>query len=758
MRARKGLFLRFIVAVLTLLGSAALIASPIWASVPSVPPAAGSGSVSKAEAAEDYGLLPLFFTQNQGQVDPQVKFYTRGLGHAIFFTSEAMVLSLNRASDDVERHAGKKKGAGDQALVQLRPQGIRPGVEILATDPLPGKVNHYQGNDSSKWRTGMPTFKSVLYREAYPGIDLKFYGTRQQQVEYDLIIKPGADPKQVKFLYQGIKALKVGKAGDLIITLPGGGKLVQQKPVIYQEINGQRVSREGKFRLLSDKRSYGFALASYDTRYPLIIDPVVLVYSTYLGGNAWESGNAIAVGGDGSAYVVGTTQSSDFPVVTPTAPSPGPAFGAGATENAFVTKFNPEGNTLLYSTYLGGNTADIGLAVAVDAAGNAYVAGETFSSTFPTTDGVFQTALHVDAASNAFVTKLDPNGTLTLGYSTYLGGGSLDNGLGSTDSPAGIKVDAGGNAYVVGTTNATNFPTQAPFQPALGGVGAINAFVTKLNPTGTAPLVFSTYLGGEFSDTAWGIDIDATGNVYVAGETTSLNFPITNASSLSGFSDAFVTKLNASGTLAAPGYSTYLGGAGTDGATGGIAVNRATGEAYIAGYTDSTNFPFTAGAFQTALGGVGATNAFVTKFDTTGASVYATYLGGNSSDVAWFIAVDASGNAYVTGETSSSNFPLSQNSLNGAINAFVTKLNAGGTGLLSSIYLGGTATDYGFGIAVDSAARAYVAGYTTSTDFPTVNPYQATPALTSTGAAFVTKLQSAGNATGAINQLLLLDE
>ena len=148
--------------------------------------------------------------------------------------------------------------------------------------------------------------------------------------------------------------------------------------MIYQEINGQRVSREGKFRLLSDKRSYGFDLASYDTRYPLIIDPVVLVYSTYLGGNAWESGNAIAVGGDGSAYVVGTTQSSDFPVVTPTAPSPGPVFGAGATENAFVTKFNPAGNTLVYSTYLGGNTADIGLAVAVDAAGNAYVAGETY--------------------------------------------------------------------------------------------------------------------------------------------------------------------------------------------------------------------------------------------------------------------------------------------------------------------------------------------------------------------------------------------
>ena len=411
MRARKRLFSKFIVAMLTLLGSVALVAGPIWASAPAVAPTAGPSSLSKAQVAESYGRLPLFFTENQGQTDPQVKFYTRGQGHAVFFTPEGMVLSLSRASDDAKRSGKKKgKGKGDQELVQLRPQGIRSGVEILATEPLPGKVNYYQGNDPGKWRTEVPTYKSVLYREAYPGIDLKFYGTGQQ-VEYDLIIKPGADPKQVKFLYQGIKALKVTREGDLTITLPGGGHLVQQKPVIYQEINGQRVSREGKFRLLSDKRGYGFDLASYDTRYPLIIDPVVLVYSTYLGGNIWESGNAIAVGSDGSAYVVGTTQSTTFPVVTPTPPSPGATIGVGATENAFVTKFNPAGNALVYSTYLGGTTADIGLGVAVDAANNAYVTGETFSTNFPTTPGVFQTTLRTNAASNAFVTKLNANGT-----------------------------------------------------------------------------------------------------------------------------------------------------------------------------------------------------------------------------------------------------------------------------------------------------------------------------------------------------------
>ena len=374
MRARKRLFAKVIVAVLTLLGSIAVVAGPLWASAP----AAGPSSLSKAQVAEGYGRLPLFFTENQGQTDPQVKFYTRGQGHAIFFTPEGMVLSLSRTADEAARSGGKKKGKGDQAVVQLQPQGIRSGVEILATDPLPGKVNIYQGNDPGKWRTQVPTYKSVLYREAYPGIDLKFYGVGQQ-VEYDAIIKPGADPKQIKFLYQGIKALKVTREGDLTVTLPDGGKLAQKKPVIYQEIDGQRVSRDGKFRILpgTGKRGYGFELASYDARYPLIIDPVTLVYSTYLGGSIWESANAIAVDSSGSAYVVGSTQSSDFPVVTPvgtnpniTGTNPTGGYGPDAFQNAFVTKFNPAGNALVYSTYLGGTgftASDLALAVALDA-------------------------------------------------------------------------------------------------------------------------------------------------------------------------------------------------------------------------------------------------------------------------------------------------------------------------------------------------------------------------------------------------------
>ncbi|MBM4299926.1 MAG: hypothetical protein FJ121_00115 [Deltaproteobacteria bacterium] len=764
MRARKRLFSKFIVAVLTLLGSVALVAGPIWASAPSVAPAAGPSSLSKAQVAEGYGRLPLFFTENQGQVDSRVKFYARGQGHAVFFTSESMALSLSRASDDAKRRGEKKgKAKGDQALVQLRPQGMRPGVEILATEPLPGKVNYYQGNDPGKWRTEVPTYKSVLYREAYPGIDLKFYGAGQQ-VEYDLIIKPGADPKQVKFLYQGIKALKITKGGELTITLPGGGHLVQQKPVIYQEINGQRVSREGKFRLLPDKRGYGFDLASYDTRYPLIIDPVILVYSTYLGGNTWESGNAIAVDASGSAYVAGTTQSVNFPTTVGVAQT---VFGG--VEDAFVTKFNPAGNALVFSTYLGGADDDIGLGIAVDSTGAAYVAGETFSANFPLSVAPAPLQAALAGTNSAFMTKLSPTGTLA--YSTYLGGSASAAGPG-TGSTIGkvIAIDGAGIAYLAGDASSTNFPLAgASVQTTLNG--SVNAFVAKINPAISGPggLVYSTYLGGAVSEAAWGIAVNTAGTaIYVAGETQSGDFPISVApfqATNKGFTNAFVTRIDPSvGGLAGLVYSTYLGGStviltglgGDDAATGGIAVDAA-GNAYVAGNTDSLDFPITPGVFQTTL--KGASNAFVTKFDPTGTPVYSTYLGGNGSDLAWFIAVDALGNAYVTGETSSANFPLLgplQKTLTGAPNAFVTKLNAGGTGLLYSTYLGGTATDFGFGIAVDSSSRAYVAGFTTSTNFPTKNPFQAAPALTATGAAFVAKLQS-GTIT-PIYEVLLLDE
>jgi hypothetical protein len=642
-----------------------------------------------------------------------------------------MILSLNRA-------AARGKGKEASKVLQLRPQGISPAAEIMATEPLEGKVNFFQGRDPAKWVTDVPTYKSVFYREAYPGIDLKFYGAGQQ-VEYDLIIKPGADPKQVKFLYQGIESLKLTKAGDLTVTLPGGGRLVQKRPIIYQEINGQRVSREGKFSLLPGKRGYGFELASYDTRFPLIIDPVVLVYSTFLGGDTSESGNGIAVDASGSAYVVGTTLSENFPILNAFQP------GFGGGQDAFVTKFNPAGNTLAYSTFLGSDSDDFGFGIAVDGSGNAYVTGDTFSSGFPVTTNSYQDSLA--GVSNAFVTKLSATGGLS--YSTFLGGTGSDVGK-------SIAVDGSGNVYVAGHTSSGDFPVQFGFQGSL--VGAINVFVSKISPTpvGSAGLLYSTYLGGSVSDTPWGIAVDNTGAAYVAGQTTSDDFPQTNASALQGVTDAFVTKINpgVSGGASLV-YSFFFGGTGSDFATAGIAVDTA-GNAYVAGNTDSIDFP-TVTPFQAGLNGV--TNAFVTKFNTTGTAVYSTYLGGDGEDIAWFIASDNNGNPYVTGQTSSTNFPTVgalQNTLTGLPNAFVTKLNASGTTLSYSTYLGGTVSDYGFGIAVNSV-KAYVTGFTQSSDFPTQNAFQtAAPDATPAGTAFVTALRSV--VITPIYELLLLDE
>ncbi|MHB8069309.1 MAG: DUF7948 domain-containing protein [Desulfobaccales bacterium] len=765
MRARSGGFSRFSMIILTLVMSLGLALSQSWAAAaPGV-----ATPVSKAQVVENYGQMPLFFTENPGQIDSKVKYLARGKGQAVFFTPEGMILSLKRSPDKTKG----QKVAAKPAVIQLHPEGMRPGVEIMATEPLEGKVNYYQGNDPAKWRANVPTFKSVLFREAYPGIDLKFYGSGQQ-MEYDLIVKPGADPKQVKFRYQGIKGLTVTKDGDLNLTLAGGGKLLQKKPVIYQEIAGQRVSREGKFRLMPDKRGYGFDLAAYDSRYPLIIDPVIF-YSSYLGGNTWESANAIAVDKVGSAYVVGTTQSTNFPTLNP---SQGTFAGV---EDAFVTKFNPVGNGLVYSTYLGGSNDDIGLGIALDAFNNVYVVGETASTNFPIVGAPIQPTLN--GVTNAFFTKFDAAGTMA--YSTYLGGSKDASGVTGTGSDTGsaIAVDTAQIVYVAGTTISTDFPVTAAkaFQATPRASGAQNIFISKINPAigGPPGLLYSTYLGGSVADTLGGLAIDpgsATPNVYLAGGTQSHDFPVTAATAFQttnkGSINAFVTKLNPN-VAGAAGlvYSTYLGGSvdpttfagGDDSATAGVAVDT-TGNMYLAGYATSLNFP-TQTPFQAALGGASATNAFVAKINPglAGAAslIYSSYLGGGGSDIAWFIAVDSLGNAFLTGETSSTDFPILgspfQKNLTGFPNAFVAQINNLGAKVYAT-YLGGTVADYGFGIAADTLKfeSIYLAGFTFSTDFPTTPGAFQTTRQSALASGFVTKMRIKAFIPVVITYLLLL--
>jgi hypothetical protein len=669
-------------------------------------------SAATEQLAQQYGQIPLSFEANQGQADAQVKFLAHGQGYGLFLTPIEAALTLSRPA-----YAGA--AAVVDVALHLRLVGATATPQVTGVDRLAGVSNYFVGNDSHQWHTGVPTYAKVAYHAVYPGVDLIYYGN-QQQLEYDFDLAPGADPHLIRLAFDGAEGLTADGNGNLIVHT-AGGDVVEHAPVLYQEGPAGTHRIAGQFVLLGDDQ-VGFAVGTYDPRLRLIIDPT-LAYSTYLGGTSGDTGYGIAVDAAGNAYVTGYTFSSDFPTTV----------GAFQTTKkgsdcGFITKLNATGTALVYSTYLGGTSGDATQAIAVDAAGDAYVTGLVYSSDFPTTAGAFQTSRR--GTNNAFVTKLNATGT-ALVYSTYLGGNSDDRGH-------AIAVDAAGNAFVTGLTNSSSFPTTAgAFQRS--NKGYYNAFVTKLNATGSA-LVYSTYLGGNGYDYGISVAVDAGDNAYLTGSTTSSSFPTTLGAFQTNWGGAFVTKLNATGTGLV--YSTYLGG-GDDGGSG-IAVD-ANGNAYVTGATGSSNFPTTAGAFQRSI--KGRYNAFVTKLNPLGNGlVYSTYLGGsgqNYGDFATGIAIDAAGDAYVTGSTQSTDFPTTvgaiQTSNKGSYNAFVTKLNATGTALAYSTYLGGSSSDQGNAIAVDAAANAYITGQADSADFPTsVGAFQTS--RTSGANAFVTKI------------------
>jgi uncharacterized protein (TIGR03437 family) len=678
----------------------------------------------------NYGNLPSAFEPNTGQTAPEVRFLTRGRGMTTFFTDTEAVMVLHKSEqrphDGFDRPEPPPKV--EQAVVRMKLAGAMKPRQATGLEKLPGVSNYFIGNDPKKWRTDVPHYARIEYQGVYPGIDLVWYGN-QRQLEYDFVVAAGADPKQIQVAYEGVESVGVEAGGELVLRT-ALGEVRQQQPRVYQEIGGKRVEVGARYAMVARNR-VSFQLAKYDRKRELRIDPVVLAYSTYLGGGSAEKGFGIAVDAAGSTYVTGYTYSTNFPTQS--------AYQATlqGTYNAFVTKLTPAGNALVYSTYLGGSNVDEGHGIAVDGAGSAYVTGYTGSDNFPT-QSPYQ-ATH-QGGLDAFVTKLTPAGN-ALVYSTYLGGRGDDYG------GQGIAVDGAGSAYVTGYTNSTNFPTQSAYQATFQG-GPFDAFVTKLTPAGNA-LVYSTYLGGSGDDAGWGIAVDGAGSAYVTGETYSPNFPTQSAYQATfqgGTYDAFVTKLTPAGNALV--YSTYLGGSSYDYGYG-IAVDGA-GSAYVTGYTNSTNFP-TRSSYQTYQGG---DDAFVTKLAPAGnALVYSTCLGGSGSDHGQGIAVDAAGSAYVTGWNWSANFPTQsafQATLQGLQDAFVTKLTPTGNALVYSTYLGGSDTDGGYGIAVDGAGSAYITGYTSSTNFPTQSPYQAT----NHGGydAFVTKLQLP--ATVAINAVL----
>ncbi|MGO9084684.1 MAG: SBBP repeat-containing protein [Candidatus Sulfotelmatobacter sp.] len=772
-------------------------------------PSQKTSPAQKSQIVENFGRLPLSFEANHGQADKSVKFLSRGRGYELYLTGDKAVLTLRSPAPGAVRVGLQRKRRPLAKSVEFAPDVVRMRLagatgkaEPTGEEPLPGTANYFIGNDPARWHTSVPTYAKVRYTGVYPGIDLVYYGN-QRQLEYDFVVAPGAEPKSVRLQFSGAKELHLAANGDVVVTTANGA-LTLRKPLVYQIVDGNRRSIAGDFVLA--KHTVGFRLGSYNHAKVLVIDPV-LAYSTYLGGSGADAGNAIAVDSAGNVYVAGWTTSANFPVTPGAFQTTNHATANGL--NAFVTKLNLNGTALLYSTYLGGsgsgNGGDQASALAVDNSGNAYITGSSYSADFPVTPGVFQATNHAAAngLNNVFVAKLNPTGT-ALVYSSFLGGSGGVNLSGSPagDQGSGLALDNSGNAYVTGEAVSTDFPvTPGAFLTTSPGQ---SAFVTKLNPTGTA-LVYSTYLGmigdkyGSGSTTV--LAVNASDNAYITGATSSTDFPVTpgvfqttNKAAANSFNNVFVTELNSTGSGLV--YSTYLGGSGTGACCAGdkasaVAVDG-SGNVYVAGTTQSTDFPVTPGAFQTTNHGTASKydvpNAFVTKLNPTGtALVYSTYLGGSGGivnasptlgfaggDQASGLAIDGSGNAYVTGSTASTDFPVTQGAYQttnndqpgcvggciGGYNAFITELNSAGSALVDSTYLGGNGinpydtvglVEFGSGdqsnaLALDGSGNIYVTGSASSSDFPvTAGVFQTT--IRSPQNAFVAKLNMGGTST-----------
>lgn len=727
MKQRRRSFLatpiRYLTAFKWQLASTFLLLSPVCtaAHAQSAAPLTGGGPIirqpfepnSKVDAAsvrELYGKLPMAFEKNQGQAGEGIDFIARGAGYRVRLKSTEVIV-------DLMPHSGQPAVPG---AIRMRFVGARPDAIVSSISPLPGKTNYFKGTNVSTHLTGIENFSRVSYAAIYPGIDIVYYGN-QQHLEYDLAVSPGADLSKIRIAFEGPDRIEIDQVGNLQLNL--GDETIQfQKPIIYQLIEGKKKIIDGRYIRLTEKE-FGFEVASYDKSAPLIVDPV-LNYSTYLGGSSDDVGTAVAVDAAGNAYLAGYTYSSNFPILNAYDRS----LGRG-DEDAFIAKLNPTGSALIYSTYLGATKSlDIATDIAVDAAGNAYVTGMTNGNDFPVTAGAYQTGI---ASGGTFVTKLNAAGN-SLVYSTYILGVMAPR----------IATDTAGHVYLTGSATPGFSTTIGALQGASANPDSTNAFVAKLNPTGTT-MAYATFIGGSGTDTGKGIAVDEQGNAYVAGYTTSNNFPTAYAlqAAHQGGWDGFIAKLNPSGTALA--YSTYLGGAQND-TVSAIAID-AQGSAYLTGETYSADFPIR-NAFQPTKAGYRLVNAdlgsaFVTKLAPTGdVLVFSSFIGGEictgycqallagsnfPGDVAYDIAVDAAGHAYITGLARSYTFPLIDSLLpskqdNSEESLFVTKVSLTGSALLYSTFVrtgniayGGslqTGVPYGAGnaIAVDSVGNAHV--------------------------------------------------
>jgi len=627
---------------------------------------------ASSPSAVNFPDSPLAFEPNTGQFPDAVQFVARSSGYTVLLSPDEAVFAMS-----TEKSGSKEK----PGLLRMKFDGAgqRPAA---ALDPLPGRVNYLIGSDPEKWHTDIPRYAKVKYSGIYAGVDLVYYGERQQ-LEYDLIVHPGADPGSIRLNVEGATAVAMDELGDLVLQVQSETVRLR-KPVVYQDSDDGRHEIQGEYVLVAGNR-VGFAIGEYDHDRPLIIDPIIN-YSARQGGpydSFWAT--AVAVDPAGNPYITGT---ADFPAFSWTA-----SFGNAdsSRRSVFVSKFNPSGD-LLYSTWVGSPNASRSVtlsSIAVDAAGDAYVTGV---GTVPLVNA-FQTT------GKSFIFKLNPTGS-TLIYSTAIGG--------SGTSAYDIAVDSAGSAYVIGQ-NVPPFvmPTVNAIYP--NPAGGTDVFVLKVNAAGSA-LVYATYLGGSGADQPWAIALDSAGNAYLTGYTFSSDFPTVNPIQTNPTATMypFVTKINAAGSAIV--FSTYLPPAATYG--GDIAVDS-SGSVYVAG-----------GGYRPDTGN----DVFAWKLNSSGSALlYSTTFGGSNEDVVSGLALDGAGNAVMAGRTDSSNFPAVnplQSSLSwGTRDTFISKLNAAGSGFVYSTVLGGAGNDYGGGVAADGAGRIYVTGNGGSPDFPVLNAF-----------------------------------
>jgi hypothetical protein len=685
-----------------------------------------------------YDQLPLALEANHGQIDPEVKFFSSGGVFILQLGSGGALLTFPADKNRDAEHALNSKAINHSLRLELK--GANPAPEIIGEERLQSLTNYFVGSDPQHWQPAVDNYGKVRYKNAYPGIDVVYYGN-QLTLEYDFIVSPGAVYRDIVMSFAGAESIAVDRTGALVLHTPLG-EIRQHKPIAYQEVNGFRIDVASRYVILdetvsndcehSDQHELNrpgslvrFDVDQYDPALPLVIDPV-LSYSSYLGGNTRDEASAVAVDSSGNVYIAGYTNSTNFPMITKSQVSSGDCPPCG---NVFVTKINSSGTAVVYTTIVGGSLSEDAKGISVDSLGNAYISGYTFSQDFPVTDGAFQT--HKRSAQDSvdiFVTKLNPSGN-NLVFSTYLGG-SRNN------QATAIAVTPAGDSYITGYTYSDDFPTTPnAFQASRGGNNPFysDAFVTKLNPHGSG-LSYSTYLGGSGMDRGNSIAVDSSGNAYVTGK-AGAGYPTTVGAfqpEMRGGNDAFVTKLRSEdGALV---YSTYLGGTsglpdgvvcppencpfGDEGL--GIALDS-LGNVYVTGATSSDDFPSTQGSFNADL--KSSSTLFVAKVNVEGnALVYSAIgIGGVS------VAVDQTGSAYVTGTTLLDTIPILnafQSKRKGGVDAYVAKLEPNGSVLNYCSYLGGGGNDFASAIAVDAYGNAYVTGYTASENFKLRNAFQ----------------------------------